>query len=326
MRAVLVTGGTGFIGSNLCARLLADGARVRILRKPNANLAALSGLAVEHRIGDVLDAGSVREAMRGCDTVFHAAAIVSFRKRDRQRMIDVNAAGTRTVVEGCLKEEITRLVHVSSIAAIGYTADGSPATEETPYNWGTVSAYRYSKHLAEQEVASGVTAGLPAVMVNPSVVVGERDIHFHGGEILRSVRRGIVLLYPAGGMNVVYVGDVVNGAIAAALLGRTGERYILGGANLSYREVFARAAAIVGRIPPLAPLPSPLLLLSARVIERTATFFSLHPPITEEMVAGATRNNRVWSAKAERELGYRATPVDEALRAAYGWYRRNGWL
>lgn len=326
MSLCLVTGGTGFIGSNLSALLLARGHRVRVLRRPDADLRALAGIPVEYCNGDILNQHSLEAACAGCDIVFHAAALVSFRKKMRAVQFDVNVGGTRNVVAACLAAGVSRLVHVSSIAAIGQTGDGTPANEETAYNWGSVSAYRETKHLAELEVHTGVERGLSAVIVNPSVVIGERDIHVHGGELIRSVRRGIVILYPEGGMNVAYVGDVVAGMLAAAETGKTGERYILGGENLSYKEVFERTARLIGGRAPFGKLPSPLLRLSARVIERTAELFSLDPPLTEEMVAGTTRLNWYSSEKAIRELGYTITPFDEAVLAAYRWYREQGMI
>jgi dihydroflavonol-4-reductase len=322
----LVTGGTGFVGSNLCAALVARGHRVRVLCRPGADLRAIAGIPVEFVPGDILDRPSLDAACAGCDTVYHAAALVSFRKKMRDRQFDVNVKGTRNVVEACSAAGVRRLVHVSSIAAIGHTDDGTPATEESVYNWGTISAYRHTKHLAEQEVQAGAQRGLSAVIVNPSVVIGERDIHVHGGEIIRSVKRGIALLYPDGGMNVAYVGDVVAGMMAAAESGKKGERYILGGENLSYKEVFERTARLTGGRSPFGRLPSSLLRMSARLIERTAELLSLDPPLTEEMVAGTTRFNWYSSGKAIRELGYRITPFDDAVGAAYRWYRAQGML
>jgi dihydroflavonol-4-reductase len=326
MSLCLVTGATGFIGSNLCRQLVTDGHRVRILRRPNADLRALAGIQVEHAPGDILDRQSLQEAAEGCHTVFHAAAVVSFQKKLQTLQFDVNVGGTRNIVDACLSAGVWRLVHVSSIAAIGHTDDGTPASEDVPYNWGTLSSYRYTKHLAEQEVLAGVDRGLAAVIVNPSVVIGEGDMHFHGGEILRSVKKGRALLYPDGGMTVGYVGDVVQGMISAAMAGRTGERYILGGESLTYKEVFVRTARLVGGRPPFAKLPSPLLRFSARAVERTAELLGLHPPLTEGMVVGTTRCNWYSSEKAIRELGYHITPFDDAVTAAYRWYRANGLL
>lgn len=326
MKTVLITGGTGFIGANLAARLRAEGFTVRILRRPHSDLRAVADLDAEHRIGDVRDPVSLREAMRGCDTVFHCAAMVTFEKAKADEQLAVNIGGTRNVVEACLATGVERLVHTSSVAGIGYPPPGELATEDTPFNWNRTVGYKYSKYMAEEEVRRGVERGLDAVIVNPSVVVGERDIHFHGGDIIRRVRKWQVPMYIDGGMNIVYVGDVVNGMIAAVRHGRRGERYILAGENLTHRDVFRRTARIVGGLPPLVKLPLPALHAVAAFVEGVSRLLGVDPIITPDLVSGAGKYNWYSSAKARRELGYTITPFDEAIRRAYEWYKQSGLL
>ena len=321
MKNVLVTGGTGFVGANLADQLVRRGCTVKILRRENSDLRAIDGVDVEHCIGDVRDAASVRNAMQGCDRVFHAAALVTFEKTNAAIQYEVNVTGTKNIVEACLENEVETLVHTSSVAAIGYAAPGELATEETPFNWERVLGYKYSKYMAEQEILKGVQQGLDAVIVNPSVIVGERDIHFHGGDLIRRVKKYQVPFYITGGMNVVYVGDVVNGHIAAAEKGRRGERYILAGENLTHKEIFRRTAKIAGGLSPIARLPLPLLRIGAKVIEQTSTLFGIEPIITSALVAGAGKFNWFSCGKATRELGYTITPFIEAIRRAYAWYR-----
>jgi dihydroflavonol-4-reductase len=326
MRTVLVTGATGCIGSNLAATLVERGYRVRILRRRHSDLRALRGIDVEHLVGDIRDPGSIENAMRGCDTVFHAAAIVSFKRSRYAEQLEVNVGGTRNVVTTCLKAGVERLIHTSSVAAIGYRSDTALIDEETPFNWEGTAGYRFSKHGAEQEVLTGVRHGLSAVIVNPSVVLGERDIHFHGGQIIRDVRRGIVPLYIDGGMNVVYVGDVVEGHLAAAMKGRSGERYILSGENLTHKEVFSRTAAIVGGRAPFARLPLSILRLGATVLEKVTDILGRDPLITRDLVTGAGRFNWFTCEKAKSELGYTVTPFDTAVWRTFEWYRSEGLI
>ncbi|MBX2992519.1 MAG: SDR family oxidoreductase [Bacteroidetes bacterium] len=321
MKNVLVTGGTGFIGSNLAEALLKRGCHVRILRRDHSDMRAIDGIDVEHCIGDVRNIESLRRAMKGCDTVFHTAALVTFEKEKAGVQRDVNVNGTRNVVQACLATGVERLVHTSSIAAIGYLPNGEPATEETPYNWPRTWGYKYSKHKSEQEILNGVEQGLHAVIVNPSVVVGERDIHFHGGDILRRVKKWQVFFYVDGGMNVVYVGDVVNGHIAAAEYGRSGERYILGGENLTHKDVFRRTARIVGGFSPVAKLPIPALRFTAIIIERGSKYIGIKPIITRDLVSGAGRYNWFSCEKVMREWRYTITPFEDAIRRAYSWYQ-----
>ncbi len=322
----LVTGGTGFLGSNLCDALLQRGYQVRILRRASSDTQLIDHLAIEQAIGDVCNIESLRKAMAGIDLVFHTAAMVTFLKRHRDEQLEVNVEGTRNVVQACLASGVRRLVHTSSVAAIGYPPNGELADEQTPFNWEGTSGYKYSKRAAEQEVYAGVERGLDTVIVNPSVIVGERDIHFHGGHLLRAVKKGMTPLYVKGGMNVVYVGDVVNGEILAAEKGKTGERYILGGENLTHKDIFRRTAKIVGGIPAFAPLPIPLLRSAAFFLEGVAKVTGAEPLVSRDLVAGAGRFNWFSSEKAKRELGYSFTPFDIVIRRAYDWYRGKGML
>lgn len=324
MRNILVTGASGCIGSNLCARLTELGYDVRALVRPASNLLALRGVPVRFVHGDVTDRTSLRAAMEGCDTVFHAAAIVSFRRTDMEEQHRVNVLGTRNVVETCLELGVRTLVHTSSVAALGWAPDGEITAEDEPYSLPATRGYRASKHLAELEVLAGVRAGLRAVIVNPSVVVGERDVNFRGGQILREVKRGLTLFSIRGGMNVVWVGDVVEGHIAAAERGRSGERYILAGENLTHREVFTRTARVVGGVRPIATLPVGLLRVAAAVMEGAGSLFGVRPILTRDIVAAAGRRQWYTHARAERELGYRPHAFEHAVKKAYEWYRSEG--
>ena len=321
MKNILITGGTGFIGSNLAAALLQQGYAVRILHRSSSNLFNVASLSVEHRIGDVRDSESLRSAMHGCDTVFHTAAMVSFWKPVRQLQYEINIGGTKNVVEACLKENVRRLVHTSSIAAIGHPANGMLANEATPFNWQDVdSGYKNSKHMAEIEITKGVERGLDAVMVNPGVVIGPGDVHFNGGKIIRSVKKHQALFYINGGMNIVFVVDVVAGHISAALKGKTGERYILGGENLTHKQAFQITAEVVGGIVPRVRMPISLLKLAGKFFDLTGRMMNKEPFVTSELFSGAGLYNWYSSEKARRELGYTITPFREAIAKTYDWY------
>ena len=327
MRNVLVTGGTGFIGSNLAAALVQQGCNVRILRRAGSDLRALGSLNVEHMLGDVRDKESVKSAMRGCDTVFHTAAIVSYWKKERPLMFDVNIGGTHNVVESCIELGIEKLVHTSSIAAVGFPANGTTADETSTFNWEHYDVgYRISKYEAEKEARRGVERGLDAVMVNPSVVIGERDIHFHGGQLIRDIYRKKIFYYVSGGMNIVYVGDVVRGQILAAERGRSGERYILSGVNLTHKEIISTIADVVGGIKPLFRIPPAGVRLVAAVSEVIANGLGRRPWVTRELLAGSHLNYHFSCRKAESELGYTRTPFREAVERTFAWYRNCGML
>ena len=327
MKTVLITGGTGFIGSNLAAALSADGCNVRLLRRPSSDLFNVRSLSVEHRIGDVRDPASLRDAVRGCDTVFHTAAMVSFWKPARELQYEINVLGTRNVVQACLQENVERLVHTSSIAAIGHAANGKLADESTAFNWLQENAgYKYSKHMAEAEIAKGVEEGLNAVMVNPGVVIGPGDVHFNGGKLIRSVKNHQALFYIEGGMNVVYVADVVKGHIEAALKGRTGERYILGGENLTHKQAFQVTAEVVEGIVPRIKMPVQFVKIAGTLFDLAGMIMNKEPFVTSELFSGAGLYNWYSSDKAKRELGYTITPFREAVERTYQWYCDNHLL
>lgn len=280
----------------------------------------------EHCIGDTRDKESLRTAMRGCDIVFHTAAIVSFEKRRHTEQRDVNVNGTRNVVELCIESGIQKLVHTSSVAALGFRTDGQFVDETTEYNWGRRFGYKYSKHLSEREVFKGVEQGLDAVIVNPSVIIGPRDVYFHGGQIIRDIVRGRIPIYVRGGMNVVGVPDVVEGHLAAAERGRSGERYILGGWNMTFKEVFDLAARLLGGKAPLLKVPTLLAKGVGNIVEFLSNLANTKPWITTELLATIGSNNWYSIDKAQRELGYKASPIEEAMREAYLWYKENGML
>ena len=327
MKNVLVTGGTGFIGSSLAIALLKEGCNVRILRRPHSDLRAIGSAEVEHRFGDVRDVDSLKRAVSGCDTVFHTAAVVSYWRRDRERMYDINIVGTRNVIAACLETGIQKLIHTSSVAAVGFPEEGTWADETNQFNWEPFNiGYRISKHRAEQEVLSALTLGLPAVIVNPSIVVGPRDINFHGGQIVRDIYRKRLLVYADGGMNIVHVDDVVRGQIAAARQGRIGERYILCGENLAIREIFKTTAEVVGGIVPRIRMPKALVHSAAFAAEMIGNVTNTKPWLTRELVTRTGTSYFFSCAKAQRELGYTVTSLRTAIEDAFVWYTQNGFM
>lgn len=327
MKNILVTGGTGFLGSNLAIHLRCQGFNVRILRRTNSDLLGIGNADVEHCYGDVRDIDSLKRAMSGCDTVFHTAAVVSYWRKERDRMYDVNISGTRNVVQACLESGIEKLVHTSSVAAIGFPEHGGWADETNVFNWEPYNVgYRISKHRAELEIHQGVRRGLPAVIVNPSIIIGPRDIHFNGGQIIRDIHKKRLFFYIDGGMNVAFVDDVVRGHLAAAQQGRIGERYILCGENLKLREVFRITAEVVGGIVPRIKLSNRLVRSVAAVAELIGNVTRRKPLLTRELVARAGTSYYFSSSKAQKELNYSITPFRTAVESAYAWYTQMGLI
>ncbi len=327
MQNILVTGGSGFLGSNLSALLVAEGYNVRILRREHSDLRAIKDVDVEHAIGDVRDKEAVRRAMRGMDTVFHTAALVSYWKRKRPELIDVNVGGTQNLVDVCLQEGVDRLVHTSSIAAVGFAGDDRPADESHAFNWQSFDVgYRTTKYQAEQVVLEGVRRGLKAVVVNPSVMIGPRDVHFLGGQIVRDVYKKRIFYDVRGGISIADVADVAKGHLAAARRGRIGERYILAGTNMTHRQLLTIVAEEVQGMAPLFRLPMPVVRLIAGLSEAFGNALGREPWIPRELVAGIDRTCWYSSEKAIVELGYTITPLREAVRRTFAWYRAEGLL
>lgn len=324
MKTVLVTGATGCIGSNLIIELLRLGYNVRAFHRTSSNTITLKDVNVECSLGDILNKESLHKAMVGCDTVFHTAALVTFWKNKRVEQLEVNVQGTKNVVETCLDLGIEKLVHISTIAALGYRTDNQLIDERTVYNWGTRYSYRYTKHLAELEVLKGVDKGLNATIINPSIIIGARDINAHGGTIVREIKRGRIPFYPKGGMNIVSVHDVVVGMISAANVGRSGERYILGGVNMTNKEVFELAAKVLDGKAPKLEAPTWLVKTTAKVFDIFGDITGIKPPLTSDLAAAVGLYNWYSIEKAKRELGYTPTSIENAIREAYEWYKENG--
>ncbi|MEM8558224.1 MAG: SDR family oxidoreductase [Bacteroidota bacterium] len=309
---LLVTGATGFLGATLTRQLIAAGEPVRILRRSTSKLDLLGDAAgvVEHVLGDVTDRDSLDVAFDGVEAVYHAAAYVGFGgAKDAERLHRVNVRGTAYVADAARAAGVRRLVHVSSIAALGRSEknagpDGAPIDETatwTPSKLNT--AYAESKYLAELEVQRAIAEGLDAVFVNPAVIYGVGRPGENTMQIVAQVRDGKLPAVPAGGTCVVDVEDVADGMRRAMAQGATGERYLLGGENLSWRAIIDTLADALGVAPPKLTLPPRLALAAAGLMEAGAFVTRQHTSITRESVRMASRTFRYANAKARTDLG-----------------------
>jgi dihydroflavonol-4-reductase len=324
---VLVTGGTGFVGSQLVAALVRRGDSVRVLRRASSKLVTLDGLPVEHAIGDILDLEAVEHAVEGCDWVFHVAGLSSYWRAKREEIYRVNVEGTRIVMDACLRAGVQRVVYTSSVAAVGIPPDGTIGTEDMAFDHLSTSfAYADSKHKAEQEVRQVTDRGLAAVIVNPAIVIGAGDQYLVAGQIGIEVARGRLFAVPPGGFCVVDVDAVVQGHIAAAERGGVGERYILGGENLSYREIVATIAAMTGRPAPRRTLPRQALPVLGAIVDAANRISSRPQPVSGDQLRLSAWDFFFDSGKAVRELGYPLLPFRGAAENALRWYREHGYL
>jgi dihydroflavonol-4-reductase len=323
----LVTGGMGFVGANVARELVAAGATVRVLARPGGDRRALEGLRVEIAEGDLRDPASIRRAVAGVQAVYHVAADYRLWTPDPAELYRTNVDGTRTVLEAAAEAGVGRVVHTSSVAALGLPAAGGPGTEDTPVALGDmVSHYERSKFLAEQVALDLARRGLPVVVVHPSVPFGPWDVKpTPTGKMVVDFMRGRMLGTVDTGLNVVHVRDVARGHLLAAEKGRIGERYILGHANLALRDIFGRLAAITGRRPPRMTIPYAVAWLGAACMEGGARVTGRVPQVSLTAVRMARKRMYFDPAKAVRELGLPQTDVSRALADAVEWFQTHGY-
>jgi dihydroflavonol-4-reductase len=325
----LVTGATGFVGSAVVRALVRRGESVRAMVRQRSNLGLLEGLPVETVAGDLAEPATCKAALKGCRALFHVAADYRLWVPEPEAMYRTNVDGTRALLAAAGDAGITRIVHTSSVATLGCRQDRRPADETTLSTLAAmVGHYKRSKFLAEQVVRELAEGGLPVVIVNPSAPIGPGDARpTPTGRVVLEAARGRIPAYVDTGLNIVHVDDVAEGHLLAFERGRVGERYILGGDNLSLGELLAGIARLVGRSPPRLRLPANALLPVAFVTEALARLWiRAEPLVTKDGVRMARKPMYYTSAKAERELGYRSRPAEDALRDALAWYRSHGHL
>lgn len=326
-KPVLVTGATGFVGTAVARALIAEGRRVRAIIRPSSDRRNVDGLDLDLRVASLEDPAALRDAVAGCGAVYHVAADYRLWVRDPTPMFRFNVEGTRLLMEAAFAAGVGRIVYTSSVATLGIRPDRVPADETTPSTLDDmVGPYKQSKFLAEAEVRRLIeTRGLPAVIVNPSTPIGPRDIRpTPTGRMILEAAAGRMPAFVDTGLNLVHVEDVARGHLLAEQKGRIGERYILGGENLSLAEILRRIAHLAGHEPPRIKLPIPAVWPVAAAAEMMGRMTGKEPLVTFDSLRMARKTMFFSSAKAERELGYRARPADQALADAVAWFRAEG--
>ena len=324
----LVTGASGFVGSAVARSLRARGMTVRLLLRPTSPLTNVEDLGCEIVHGDVRDRASMRQASRGARYLFHVAADYRLWARDPEEIVVNNLEGTRAVMEAALDQGVERIVYTSSVAALKPIID-TPADERSRHTpESAIGAYKRSKVVSERLVETMISdRGLPAVIVSPSTPIGPRDVKpTPTGRIIVEAANGQMPAFLDTGLNLVHVDDVAEGHVRALEKGKIGETYILGGQDVSLKEMLGDIASLSGRKPPRVKLPRLPLYPLAFAAEAFARMSGKEPFLTADALRMAKHRMYFSSAKAARDLGYSARPYGEGLKDALSWFRRAGYV
>ncbi len=326
---VFLTGATGFLGAHVARALAAEGAQLRLLVRPTSSLMNLEGLtAAEQVTGDLRDPESLRTGVRGCDAVMHVAADYRLWVRDPAAMYAANVEGTRSLLRLAREEGVPRVVYTSSVATMGFQKDGSIVDEQTPVSLqGMIGHYKRSKFMAEEVALEAGRAGQQVITLNPTTPVGSGDLKpTPTGRIIVDFLNRNFPAYMDTGLNMVDAGEVARAHVAALKHGRPGERYILGGENLTLKQILDKMSTITGLPSPKHKVPVAVALGFAFLDEWiSGRLRGKEPRATVEAVRMGQKMMFASSAKAERELGFRIVPVYAALRSAIDWFRAHGY-
>lgn len=327
MRA-LVTGATGFVGAAVARALLQAQWQVRTLVRKGSDRRNLQHLAVELIEGDLADSDSLARAAADCEALFHVAADYRLGAREPGDLYRTNVDGTRNILNAARQAGVARVIYTSSVATIGIPVDGSPGREETPVALtDMIGHYKRSKYLAEEVAREAARAGTAVVIVNPSTPIGPGDVKpTPTGQMVLDAASGRMPAYVDTGLNIVHVDDVAAGHLLAFHHGRVGERYILGGQDMTLREILVEIAQLVGRKPPRIRLPSGAVLPIAYAAEFVARLTGGTTRVTVEGVRMARKRMFFSSEKATRELGYQWRAPPKAFEDAVIWLREQGLL
>jgi dihydroflavonol-4-reductase len=321
-----VTGATGFLGSHVARALAEQSAELRLLVRPTSNLKNLEGLKAETATGDLRDPASLEKAIADCEVVFHVAADYRLWVRDPAEMYRSNVEGTKAILDAARKNSVRCVVYTSSVATVGFTGNGRPADEDSPVSLADmIGHYKRSKFMAEQLALEVGRGGMRVVTVNPTTPVGEQDVRpTPTGRIIVDFLKRKFPAYVETGLNLVDARECARGHIAALEKGKSGERYILGGENLTLKQILDKLGVISGLPSPKVKLPY-FVAYAAGAVDQTVQgrLLGREPRATIETVRMGKKMMWASSGKAERELGWKTVPVDDALSRAVAWFQAN---
>ena len=324
----LVTGATGLIGSTIVRELIKDGEDVRVLVRKTSDTRNIDNLEVEKVYGDIRDGDSMAKALKGIETLYYTAAHFSHWVPDKKIPYEINVEGTKTSMAAALKAGVQKVVYTSTNNTMGAHGAEKPADETAEFNhWDTHDHYSISKYLGEIEAKKFAAQGLSIVIVNPTIVIGARDIKpTPSGQLILAVAKGEMPGYVEGGVNIIDVEDVARGQILAAKKGRVGERYLFGNENMTVSDYFRLISDVAGIKPPTIKIPYHLALAVTYMYELEAYFTKKPPASTASELKIGRKYEYFDCSKAVRELGLPQTPVRVSIEKAITWFRENGYL
>jgi len=322
-----VTGATGFMGSSIVRELLSDGEEVKVLVRETSDTRNIDGLDVERVFGDIRDGDSMKKALKGCDTLYYTAAFFAHWVPDKKLPYEVNVEGTKTSMKAALDAGVQKVVYTSTNNTMG--AHGPiPVDENAEFNhWKSGDHYSISKYLAEIEARKFVSLGLPIVIVNPTLVIGVRDIKpTPSGQMIIDIATGQMPGYIEGGTNIIDVEDVARGHILAAKKGRVGERYLFGNENLTVSDYFRLIADVAGVQAPRIKIPYQLAVALGYIFE-LGSFLTKKPPVVTASEVRIGKSQEWYDcSKAVKELGLPQTPIRQSIEKALNWFKENGYI
>lgn len=325
---VIITGANGFLGSWLTKALLKEGHDVYCLVRKNSDLSELQDVQPNYLFGDVTNKASLQKAFQGMDVVFHLAGLVAYKKSDRQKMDLVNVQGTQNVVDVIEELKIPKLIHISSVVAVGASMSPNEILDEnSEYKIANLNlGYFETKKQAEEIVHQATLENrIHAVIVNPSTIYGYGDAKKGSRKMQVKVAQGKFPFYTSGGVNVVAVEDVVNGILSAWKIGKNGERYILAGENITIQQLFSLIAKSAGIQPPRYLLPN-WLLFAIGYVNDFLEVFNVKGPISKENANTATMYHWFKNDKAKKELNFNPRPAEEAVKKSVDWMKKQGLI
>ena len=324
-----ITGATGFVGSHVARVLAEQGACLRLLVRKTSRLENIASIPGERVVGDLTDAESLKNGMAGCEAVFHVAADYRLWTRNPHEMYAANVEGTRAIIKAAQEAGARRVVYCSTVATMGFTGNGAMTDENSPVSLADmIGHYKRSKFMAEQVVLEAAKAGANIVMVNPTAPIGEQDIKpTPTGRIVLDFLKGKFPAYVETGLNLVDVKEVAQAHVAAYERAKPGERYILGGENLTLKQVLDKLSTISGVPSPTIKLPYAVAFVSGMFDTFfTGMVFQKEPRVTLDAVRMGKKKMWASSDKAARDLGWAPSPIDGALRRATDWFKANGYV